>query len=213
MDLSLYVITDRKLAKRLYAKMVEEAIKGGATAIQLRDKLASDSELIKIGKNLKEICKQNNVTFIVNDRVNVAKKINANGVHLGPDDMSIELARKILPDKIIGYTVKNVEEARKVEKYADYLSVGAVFKTKTKITSVIGLGKLKEIKESVSLPVIAIGGINSDNVMEVLKTGVDGIAVISAVMGKKNIEKATRELRNKIDYFKLKRIKLYNKRR
>lgn len=199
MDLSLYVITDEKIGLgRSHLFLAEEALKGGATVIQLRDKNKSGRELYKIGVKLKEITKKYKALFIVNDRLDIALAVGADGVHLGMNDLPISVARKIAGNNfIIGASVSSPEEAVLAEKEgADYISAQSIFETSSKEDiKVIGLEGLKAIVKVSSLPVIAIGGIDKDNVRNVMKTGVKGIAVISAVVSKEDVRSATEELR------------------
>ncbi|MDK2870340.1 MAG: thiamine-phosphate pyrophosphorylase [Pyrococcus sp.] len=197
--LKLYVITDRRLKPEV--ESVREALEGGATAIQMRIKNAPTREMYEIGKTLRQLTREYDALFFVDDRVDVALAVDADGVQLGPEDMPIEVAKEIALNLIIGASVYSLEEALEAEKKgADYLGAGSVFPTKTKEDArVIGLEGLRKIVESVKIPVVAIGGINKDNAREVLKTGVDGIAVISAVMGAEDVRKATEELRKIVE--------------
>ncbi|KUK18321.1 thiamine phosphate synthase [Thermococcus sibiricus] len=193
--LKLYVITDRRLKSEI--ESVREALEGGATSIQLRIKNAPTGEMIKIGKEIRELTKEYDALYFVDDRLDVALATDADGVQLGPEDMPISLAKEIGPNLIIGASVYSLEEALKAEKEgADYLGAGSVFPTPTKRdVKVIGLEGLKRIVESVKIPVVAIGGINHKNARDVLKTGVDGIAIISAIMGTEDVKRATEEMR------------------
>jgi thiamine-phosphate pyrophosphorylase len=203
LDLTLYVITDRRLASgRSHEEVAREAIAGGATVIQLRDKEASTKELVEIGRRLRRLTAERGVTFIVNDRVDVALAVDADGVHLGQEDMPAALARQLMgPAKVIGVSAGTVEEAKRAEKEgANYLGVGPVYATVTKPDAgePIGVEGLAEILRAVSIPVVAIGGINEGNVEEVVATGADGVAVVSAVVGAQDIEAAARRLHRKI---------------
>lgn len=198
-DYSLYLVTDRDiLGKRDLYKAVEESIKGGATVVQLREKFIDDDKFLEIARELQKVTKKYNIPLIINDNVNIAKIIDAEGVHIGQSDETLEEARKILgKDKIIGVSVGSLEEAEKAEKGgADYLGIGAVFFTGSKkdINKPLGLENLKKIAESVKIPTVAIGGIHLDNVKEVMASGVDGVAVISEILGKEDIENASRTL-------------------
>ncbi|HII66500.1 MULTISPECIES: thiamine phosphate synthase [Thermococcus] len=197
--LKLYVITDRRLKSEI--ESVREALEGGATSIQLRIKNAPTGEMIKIGKEIRELTKEYDALYFVDDRLDVALATDADGVQLGPEDMPISLAKEIGPNLIIGASVYSLEEALKAEKEgADYLGAGSVFPTPTKRdVKVIGLEGLKRIVESVKIPVVAIGGINHKNARDVLKTGVDGIAIISAIMGAEDVKRATEEMRKIIE--------------
>ncbi|MGC8971884.1 MAG: thiamine phosphate synthase [bacterium] len=199
MDLSLYVITDEKIGLgRSHIFLAEEALKGGATVIQLRDKEKTGRELYKIGVKLREITKKYGALFMVNDRVDIALAVGADGVHLGMNDLPISVARRIAGNKfIIGASVSSPEEAVLAEKEgADYISAQSIFETSSKEdVKVIGIEGLKAIVKVSSLPVIAIGGINKHNAIEVIKAGAKGIAVISAVVSKEDVRSATEELK------------------
>jgi len=197
--LKLYVITDRRLKPEI--ESVREALEGGATSIQLRIKNASTREMIKIDKRIRELTKEYDALYFVDDRLDVALATNADGVQLGPEDMPISLAREIAPNLIIGASVYSLEEALQAEKErADYLGAGSVFPTPTKAgVRVIRVEGLRKIVESVKIPVVAIGGINHKNARDVLKTGVDGIAIISAIMGAEDVKKATEEMKKIIE--------------
>lgn len=203
-DYSLYLITDRSfLNGRSLASCVEEAIKGGVTLIQVREKDLSSREFFKVAKEVKEVTNKYNVPLIINDRIDIALAIDADGVHLGQSDMPIEIARKILgKDKIIGISAGSISEALEAEKNgADYLGIGTVFFTGTKkdIEEPIGIEGLKDIVNKIEIPSVAIGGINKDNCEEVMKSGVNGISLISAILANDNIEISSRELRNIIN--------------
>jgi len=207
MNYDLYIITDKRSSHdKSHLEVAEDALTGGATVIQFRDKEMKDSEAIVVCREIYKLTKKKGVSFIVNDRVEVAKAVDADGVHLGQEDMSFSSARKILgKEKIIGISVETVEQALKVvEGGADYLGVGPIYPTATKPDAgkALGIARLKEIRESVNIPIVAIGGINENNLEEVLKAGVDGVAVISAVVSALDITEACRKLKNKIEYIK-----------
>ncbi|ABK61946.1 thiamine phosphate synthase [Clostridium novyi] len=197
----LYLITDRSfLNGRSLAECVEDAIKGGATLVQVREKNISTRDFYNIAREVQEVTTKYNVPLLINDRIDIALAINADGVHLGQSDMPIELARKILgDDKVIGISAGNVKEAIEAEKAgADYVGLGTVFFTGTKkdIDEPIGLAGLKEITEKITIPSVAIGGINKENAKSVLATGVDGISVISAILKNDDIQGASKTLAN-----------------
>ncbi|HIC94918.1 MAG TPA: thiamine phosphate synthase [Anaerolineae bacterium] len=201
MDWTLYVITDRRWG-RSHLEVARAAIAGGATAIQLRDKEATTRELIEVGLALRELTRERGVAFIVNDRVDVALAVDADGVHVGQDDMPAKLARRLMGPKIVGVSAGSVEEALRAEADgADYVSASPVFATPTKPDAPppTGLEGLRAIAEAVRIPVIAIGGINEDNVGEVIRAGADGVAVISAVVAAPDIAEAARRLRQRIE--------------
>lgn len=207
MNYDLYVITDQRISHgKSHLEVAEAALAGGATVIQFRDKEMKDSEVIVFCREIYKLTKKKGVSFIVNDRVEVTKAVDADGVHLGQEDMSFSLARKILgKEKIIGISVETVKQAIKaVEGGADYLGIGPIYPTATKPDAgkALGIARLKEIRESVNIPIVAIGGINEDNLEEVLRAGADGVALISAVVGALDVTQACRKLKNKINYIK-----------
>lgn len=200
MKYDLYVITDEAIAGGLpHVEIARRAIAGGADVIQLRDKVRGCPELNRIGRTLREITRKTGTLFIVNDRLDVALACGADGVHLGQDDIRAGVARQIAPPGfIIGVSVGTVDEAVIAEQEgADYLALSPVFSTASKNNAGTGrgLGVLREIRRNVSVPVIAIGGINRDNVREVIAAGADGVAVISVVVGSPDITAAARELK------------------
>lgn len=199
--LRLYVITDRRLRDEVLT--VREALEGGATSIQMRIKNAPTREMVAVGKELRRITREYGALFFVDDRVDVAMAVDADGVQVGPDDMPISLVKEIAPNLIIGASVYSLKEAVKAEKEgADYLGAGAVFPTNTKEDArYMGLEGLRDILKTVKIPVIAIGGINHGNVREVLKLGVEGIAVISAIVGAPDVKKATMDMRRIVDEY------------
>ncbi|MGD0779829.1 MAG: thiamine phosphate synthase [Dehalococcoidales bacterium] len=196
----LYAVIDTEWLKgNKPTKIAEQIIKGGAKIIQLRCKQCSSQEFLAIAKDLKETCLKKGVLFIINDSLEVALAVGADGLHVGQDDMPVAEARKLMPiDMILGCSVSTVAEAIKAkEDGADYLGVGAIFATETKESAqVVGVKRIEEIKQAVDLPIVAIGGINRENLSEVMKAGADAAAIISAIMGAADIEKATRELVN-----------------
>ena len=198
-ELLLYGVTDRSwLNGRTLYEQVEDALKGGATFIQLREKDLDADSFLKEAVEIKELCARYHVPFVINDNVEIAKKIDADGVHVGQHDMEAFNVRAILgPDKIIGVSAQTVEQAVLAEKNgADYLGVGAVFHTGTKKdANSISHETVKQICEAVNIPVIAIGGISRENVMELQGTGICGIAVVSAIFAAENITEATKELK------------------
>lgn len=199
-DLLLYAVTDRTwLGNETLYEQVEKALKGGATFIQLREKTLDDETFLKEAIEIQELCKKYNVPFVVNDNVDIAIKMNADGVHVGQSDMEAgDVRAKLGPNKIIGVSAQTVEQAILAkERGADYLGVGAVFPTGSKDDADdVSHDTLKAICEAVDIPVVAIGGISKNNVSELKGTGICGIAVISAIFAQKDIESATRELRD-----------------
>lgn len=198
-DLILYAVTDRSwIGERTLWEDVESALKGGTSFIQLREKELGEEALREEALVIQKLCAKYRVPFLLNDNVRLAHEIDADGVHVGQKDMDAASAREILgPDKIIGVSVRTVEQAVAAqEKGADYLGVGAVFPTGSKSDAVeVDHEVVRQICDAVDIPVIAIGGINRDNVLQLKGTGVCGIAVISAIFAQKDIEAAARELK------------------
>lgn len=194
-DYSVYLVTDRGiLGGRDLLKAVEDAIIGGVSLIQLREKDISTRDFYNLAVKMKELVNSYGVPLIINDRLDIALAVDADGLHIGQDDMPLKIARQILgPEKIIGYSASSLSEALFGEKNgADYLGVGPVYATGSKADAgpPIGLTNLKTIKERVSIPVVAIGGVGISNIAEVKQTGVDGVSVISAILGSQNIIEA-----------------------
>jgi len=201
-DMLLYGITDRAwLNGRSLSEVVEESLKGGVTILQIREKDLNEDEFLKESKKIKKLCKLYKVPLIINDNVRIAKEIDADGVHLGQGDMEITKAREILgKDKIIGITAKTVEQAVTAEKNgADYLGSGAIYATGTKADAKrLSVESLREICGSVDIPVVAIGGLTYDNIDILEGSGIDGIAVVSAIYASSNITETTRDLKEKV---------------
>lgn len=198
-ELLLYAVTDRSWLNgdTLYHQ-VEQALKGGATFVQLREKELDEEHFLEEAKEIKELCRKYGVPFVINDNVEIAEKMNADGVHVGQSDMEAGDVRKRLgPDKIIGVSAQTVEQALLAQEMgADYLGVGAVFHTGSKADADdVSHEMLRAICSAVSIPVIAIGGIGKNNVLELAGSGICGIAVISALFAQPDIEKAAEELR------------------
>ena len=198
-DLLLYAVTDRHwLNGRTLYSQVEEALKGGATFIQLREKELDEEHFLEEAKEIKELCRRYQVPFVINDNVEIALAVDADGVHVGQSDMEAgDVRTKLGPDKMIGVSAQTVEQAVMAEQNgADYLGVGAVFPTGSKADALeVSHDTLKAICKAVKIPVIAIGGISKENILELSGSGVCGIAVISAIFAKDDIEEAARELR------------------
>ena len=198
-DMVLYAVTDRHWlnGESLYSQ-VEKALKGGATFIQLREKNLGEEEFLAEAKEIARLCKSYHVPFVINDNVDIALEIDADGVHVGQSDMEAgDVRAKLGPDKIIGVSAQTVGQALLAqERGADYLGVGAVFHTDSKADAAdISHETLKAITEAVDIPVIAIGGISKENVSELSGTGICGIAVISAIFAEKDIKNATKKLK------------------
>ena len=197
-DMLLYAVTDRAWTDKedLYTQ-VKKALKGGITFLQLREKELDDETFLKEALKIKELAREYNVPFVINDNVDIAIKSDSDGVHVGQSDMEAgDVRKKIGEDKILGVSASNLEEAKLAEKKgADYLGVGAVFSTSTKLDADdVSFGTLKEICNNVSIPVVAIGGISRDNISKLKGTNVDGAAVVSAIFASQDIENDTKEL-------------------
>ncbi len=199
-DLLLYAVTDRSwLGGETLASQVERAVKGGAAFVQLREKELDKEHFLEEAVEIRELCRKFQVPFVVNDDVEIAVKSGADGVHVGQSDMEAgDVRAKLGPDKIIGVSAQTVEQAVLAEERgADYLGVGAVFPTGSKEDACeVSHETLRAICEAVDIPVIAIGGISADNLRELSGSGICGIAVISAIFAKEDIEGAARELRS-----------------
>lgn len=198
-DLQLYAITDRHwLNGRTLAEQVRECLEGGATILQIREKNLPEAEFLEEAKEIQAICKEFKIPFIVNDNINIAAEIKADGVHVGQEDMDAKKVRDMLGENaILGVSASTVEEALKAEKDgADYLGVGAVFPTSTKgDADSVTFETLKEICEAVSIPVVAIGGISANNLLKLKGSGIDGVSVISAIFASDDITAATKNLK------------------
>ncbi len=199
----LYVIIDTQTLKgRSPVVAAAQAIRGGAKVVQLRDKLLSRKELLPIARELRNLCAEHNVLFIINDYLDLALAADADGLHLGQDDLPLKVARRLLPmDRILGGSTTTVEQATQAQADgADYIAVGAMYPTPSKVMAqVVGLDRLREIRQAVTLPLVAIGGINKDNVTEVMTAGADSVAIISAILQAEDIEAAARQIVDKVE--------------
>ena len=198
--LKLYLVTDRELSLgRSLEEVVSEAVKGGVTVVQLREKDTSTGEFIELARRLMKLLKPLRIPLIINDRVDVALAVDADGVHIGQSDMSYEDARRLLgPDKIIGLSVENfkdIEAANALD--VDYIGISPVYGTPTKTDTAepFGLEGLRKAVQMSVHPTVAIGGMNASTIAEVMAAGTDGVAVVSAICSAENIRKATSELR------------------
>ncbi|WP_099313373.1 thiamine phosphate synthase [Clostridium paraputrificum] len=202
-DYTLYLVTDRDvLRERDLIKCIEESILGGVTLVQLREKNVTSREFYEIAIKVKEVTSRYNIPLIINDRLDIALAIDADGLHIGQKDLPASVARKILgKDKILGVSAATLQESLKAEKDgADYLGVGAVFSTSTKKdTRDVSYETLSSITSSVNIPVVAIGGINEKNVTKLKESNIDGIAVISCILGKEDVKGAAEKM---LDRFK-----------
>jgi thiamine-phosphate pyrophosphorylase len=204
MDWALYVITDAGLSGgRSHVDVIRAAIDGGATVVQYREKEATTRQLVEEALVLRELTRGAGVPFIVNDRLDVALAAQADGVHVGQDDMPATLARRLMTrERIVGVSVTNLREAIQAEQDgADYLGVGPIFATPTKPDAAppMGLDGLSEVCRRVSVPAVAIGGINEHNAAEVIRAGADGVAVVSAVVAAPDVAAAARRLREIVE--------------
>lgn len=197
-DYTLYLVTDRDVLKgKNLIDSIEKSIKGGVTIVQLREKNVGSLEFYKLALKVKEVTDRYCVPLIINDRIDIALAVDAAGVHIGQSDIPAEVARKIIGDKkILGVSTATLEEAVLAEKQgADYLGIGAVFQTDTKKDARnVSIHLLREIKNAINIPVVAIGGINEKNIHQLKDTGIDGVAIVSAILGKDHEECASREL-------------------
>lgn len=200
--LLLYAVTDRAwVGKQTLLEQIEDALKGGATIVQLREKKMDENSFVEEAIQVRDLCHKYHVPLIINDNVEVALKSGADGVHVGIEDAPVaEIRKRVSADFIIGATCKTVEQAKIAEAAgADYMGVGAVFPSPTKTNAVrITNEQLREIIASVSIPAVAIGGISYDNVCEIKGSSVSGVAVVSAIFGAEDIEKATALLKERV---------------
>lgn len=199
-DLSLYLVTDRDLSMgRSLEEIVEEAVKGGITMLQLREKNTSTADFYKIACSLKDLLKGHNIPLIINDRLDIAIASDADGLHIGQSDMPYSVVRKILgKDKIIGLSVETIEQAREANELdVDYIGLSPVFSTNTKtdINTPLELEGIREIASFTKHKTVAIGGINTQNTGDIIKNGADGIAVVSAIISQDNPRMAAAELK------------------
>ncbi len=194
----LYVIIDTQALKgRSHLEVARQAICGGAKTIQLRDKLQGKKELLPIAQQLRKLCAEHNVLFIMNDYLDITLATDADGLHLGQQDLPTKVVRKLLPiDKILGYSTNTVDQAiAAASDGADYIAVGSMYPTPSKETAIIvGRDRLRQVRQAISLPLVAIGGINKDNAAEVIAAGADSVAVISAILQADSPEEAARQI-------------------
>lgn len=203
-DYSLYLVTDRELAgSRPLCQIVEAAIHGGVTVVQYREKCAGTRQMIKEALEIRDLCHAHNIPLIINDRVDIALAVNADGIHIGQEDMPASLARKIIgAEKIIGVSVENTTQAgTAMSEGADYVAASPIYATPTKPDAPhpLGIRGLQEIVRICSIPVVAIGGLNTSNTANILQAGAAGIAVVSAIITADNVERTARQLKQIID--------------
>jgi len=200
-DVRLYVIISSGLAKKPVLETLQEVIQGGADAVQLREKMMSDGEFLALAKEFRRITSQSKILFVVNDRAEIAKKVDADGLHIGQSDLDIYNARMIIGcDRILGVSTHNIAQARKAQlEGADYISVGPLFPTPTKdYEPPVGLDYLKEVKREITIPFVAIGAINLENLNEILLAGGLRVAICSAIICSDNILQTTRSFKAQI---------------
>jgi thiamine-phosphate pyrophosphorylase len=199
-DYSLYLVTDAGLSRgRTHAQVVEAALRGGVTVVQYREKSGSTLKMVEEARVLRALCARHGVPFIVNDRIDVALAVDADGVHVGQDDMPAGLARKLIgKHKILGVSAGSPEEARAAEaEGADYIGASPIFATPTKPDAPrpMGIEGLRRLAEAVAVPVVAIGGINVENASQMITAGAAGVAIVSAIVAADDVEAAARALR------------------
>ena len=198
-DYSVYLVTDRRnKTDEEFLNIIEEAIKGGTTIVQLREKTASTKEFYDLALRVKEITSRYGVPLLINDRIDIALAVDSEGVHIGQDDMPADIAREIIgEDKILGVSASTVEEAKKAEMdSADYIGSGAVFPTATKDDAdSVSKDELKEIVDSIDIPVVAIGGIAVENASTLKGSGIAGFSVVSAIMSAEDPKEASKKLK------------------
>jgi thiamine-phosphate pyrophosphorylase len=199
-DYSLYLVTDRALSLgRSNLEVIEAAVSGGVTVVQLREKEASTQEFYQEGLRIKDYMKVAHIPLIINDRIDIALALDADGVHLGQEDMPVDVARKILgPHKIIGASAFTTEEAGAAESMgADYVGLSPIFATKTKpeLVEEIGIKKISSLKRAVKIPVVGIGSMNQSNAYEAVRAGLDGVAVVSAICSQEDPRAAAQALK------------------
>lgn len=195
--LKLYLVTDSAILEgRDFYKSIENALRGGVTTLQLREKDCSGKEFLEKAYKLRELTKIYNVTFIINDRVDIALLVDADGVHVGQSDISAFEVRKLIGnDKIVGVSTRTMEESIEAKKNgADYLGVGAMFTTNTKLDAKsVSMDILEDIKANINLPIVGIGGINLNNVEKLKACNIDGYAIVSAILGAQDIYEETKK--------------------
>ncbi|MBT2715403.1 thiamine phosphate synthase [Bacillus sp. ISL-57] len=204
-DLSLYLVTEESIAIEELTKIIAESVSGGVSIVQLREKNNSSLSFYEKSSALKQLLNELSIPLIINDRVDIALAVGADGIHIGQDDLPLPVVKKMVPeDMIVGVSVSTLEEALEAERNgADYIGVGSVFPTKTKQdATLMALENLGEICRSVSIPAVAIGGITADNISALSDSGLSGTAVVSAIMNADNPKTASESLLKIIKDFK-----------
>ena len=202
MDLTLYLVTGRyDFSDEKFLSVIEEACKNGVTLVQLREKELVSGRFYELALKVKAITDRYQIPLIINDRVDICLAVDAAGVHIGDDEMPVDVVRSLIgSEKILGVSAKTVERGLEAEKAgADYLGIGAIYPTKTKDTPLTSKEMLKAINEAVTIPSVAIGGIKEDNLADFLGTGIAGVSIVSEIMRAKDVGKKVRSLRQKID--------------
>jgi thiamine-phosphate diphosphorylase len=202
-DYSLYLVTDRKLSLgRTNLEVIKAALDGGVTMVQLREKELNTRDFYGEALAIKDFLQSHQIPLIINDRIDIALAVDADGAHIGQEDMPLDLARKILgPDKIIGISVSTVDEAVAAETGgADYLGLSPIFLTSTKpgLTKQIGIEGINPIRQAVKIPIVGIGSMNATNAFKAVKAGLDGVAVVSGIVSQKNITAAARAIKAEV---------------
>lgn len=199
LDYTLYLVTDRRLmSAATLQEAVEQAVSGGCTMVQLREKDSTSLSFFKLAKEIKRVADRCHVPLIINDRIDIALSVNAAGIHIGQDDIPASVARKIIgKDMVLGVSASSVREAIRAQSdSADYLGVGSMFPTGTKTDAqLVSMEELRRIRQAVSIPIVAIGGIHKENAASFRDTGVDGLAVVSAILSQPDIKGAAEELK------------------
>lgn len=202
MDLTLYLVTGRyDFSDEKFLSVIEEACKNGVTLVQLREKELVTGRFYELALKVKAITDRYQIPLIINDRVDICLAVDAAGVHIGDDEMPVDVVRSLIgPEKILGVSAKTVERGLEAEKAgADYLGIGAIYPTKTKDTPLTSKEMLKAINEAVTIPSVAIGGIKEDNLADFHGTGIAGVSIVSEIMRAKDVGEKVRSLRQKID--------------
>ncbi len=193
----LYLVTNESVETPMYYQKIESALKGGVDILQIREKTMESGNFYKRAKNLRDLTKKYNKTFIVNDRLDIALAVEADGLHIGQKDLPIELCRKYLNNKMIGVSVSNISQAKEAsQKGADYLGLGAIYPTGSKADYTLLSEEIAEIAKTVNVPIIGIGGIKLNHVESLMNKGLAGIAVISAILGKEDPYKEAKKFKN-----------------
>ncbi|WHX92554.1 thiamine phosphate synthase [Peribacillus simplex] len=203
-DLSLYLVTEESIALEELTKIIAESVSGGVSIVQLREKNNSSLSFYKKASALKQLLNELSIPLIINDRVDIALAVAADGIHIGQDDLPLTVVKQMVPeDMIVGVSVSTLEEALEAERNgADYIGVGSVFPTKTKQdATLMAIGDLEEICRSVSIPAVAIGGITADNISTLADSGLSGTAVVSAIMNADSPKRASESLLKIIKHF------------